>query len=115
MLLRNIFLKSLRDNRAGLLAWGGGITLLTAIGTSQYPLVISGTGAERARMAAEVAKAFQAFSFLMGEISALDTIGGFITTRVISFVPVMMSLWIAIVGVGLIRGEEQQGALDMLL
>ncbi len=66
-------------------------------------------------MAAEVAKAFQAFSFLMGEITALDTIGGFLTTRVISFVPVMMSLWVAIVAVGLIRGEEQVGALDMLL
>src|SRR5688500_7440127 len=115
MLLRNIFLKSLRDNRVGLITWGAGLGLLTVAGASQYPQVIGGTGPERQRMAEEVAKAFQAFSFLIGEITALDTIGGFLTTRVLSFVPVMIGLWVAIVAVGLIRGEEQQGALDMLL
>ena len=114
MMLRNIFLKSLRDNRAGVLVWGAGFGLLTAVGAAQYTQII-GQGPERARLAAELAKAFQAFSFVLGEITALDTIGGFITTRVLGFAPVMLGLWVAIVAVGLIRGEEQQGALDMLL
>src|SRR5688500_20213447 len=66
-------------------------------------------------MAAEVAKAFQAFSFLIGEITSLESIGGFLTTRILSFVPLLLCLWVAIVAVGLTRGEEQNGALDMLL
>ena len=66
-------------------------------------------------MVADAAKAFQAFTFLIGEITSLDTIGGYVTTRVLGFAPVLLGLWVAIVGVGLIRGEEQQGALDVLL
>ncbi|HYP41375.1 MAG TPA: ABC transporter permease subunit, partial [Chloroflexia bacterium] len=114
MMLRSIFLKSLRDNWAGVLGWGAGLAVFMLVGAAQYPQVI-GTGEMRTRMAAEVAKAFQAFSFLLGEITALDNIGGFLTTRILGFVPVMLALWIAVVAIGLIRGEEQQGALDMLL
>ncbi|HEX9987212.1 MAG TPA: ABC transporter permease subunit [Chloroflexia bacterium] len=115
MMLRSIFLKSLRDNRAGVLGWGAGFGFIMLVGAAQYPQVIGGAGEMRARMAAEMAKAFQAFSFMLGEITALDTIGGFLTTRILGFVPVMLALWIAVVAIGLIRGEEQQGALDMLL
>src|SRR4051794_13142936 len=112
--LGNIFLKTLRDNRSGMLAWGAGMGLLMALTTSQYTQLI-GVGAERQRMAAEAAKAFQAFSFLIGDITSLDTLGGFVTTRVLGFIPVVIGLWAAVVGAGLIRGEEQTGALDVLL
>lgn len=98
-----------------MLVWGTGLGLIMAIGTAEYTGIVGGVGADRARMAADAAKAFQAFSFLLGEITSIDTIGGFITTRVLSFAPVLLGLWVAIVGVGLIRGEEQQGALDVLL
>ncbi len=115
MMLRNIFTKSLRDTRTGTLVWGIGLALIVAVGASQYAQIITGTGADRAKLVTEVTKAFQAFSFLMGEITSLDSIGGFLTVRILIFIPVMLGLWAAIVAAGLIRGEEQQGSLDVLL
>lgn len=115
MMLRNIFTKTLRDNLAGILAWGGGLAALLAIGASQYTQLMGGIGPERQKIAEEFTKAFQAFGFLIGEITSLDTMGGFITTRVLGFVPVFVGMWVAITAAGLIRGEEQTGALDALL
>src|SRR5689334_21861592 len=60
-ILANIFRKSLRDNRTGVLVWGAGTGLIMAVGAAQYSQVIGGVVPERARMAAEAAKAFQAF------------------------------------------------------
>ncbi len=92
MLLRNIFLKSLRDNRTGVLVWGAGLGLILGVGAAQYSQVIGGIGEERARMIADATKAFQAFSFLIGEITSLDTIGGYVTMRVLSFAPVAWAM-----------------------
>src|SRR5215203_2466189 len=114
-LLKNIFLKTIRDNLAPALAWGTGVALIVAVGATQYGQIISGVGADRQRMIAEATKALQAFSFLTGEVTDISTIGGFLTARVLGFIPLMFALWAAVVGVGLIRGEEQNGALDVLL
>src|SRR2546423_4274155 len=114
-LFANIFLKTLRDNRAGILGWGLGMAALMLAGAAQFPLVIQGTGAERARNIEEITKAFQAFSFMTGDISSIGTIGGYVTTRILGLVPTMLSLWAVVVGVGLIRGEEQQSTLEVLL
>ena len=46
-LLTSIFLKTLRDNRAGILGWGLGMAAIMVAGAAQFPLVIQGTGAER--------------------------------------------------------------------
>src|SRR5438128_1783639 len=102
-LLKNIFLKTLRDNRAGMIGWGVGFGLIMLIGVTQYNQVIGGTGAARAKSIEEMSKAFQAFSFLLGEITALGTIGGFITARFLGFVSMVFALWALVVGVGLIR------------
>jgi ABC-2 type transport system permease protein len=114
-LLKNIFLKTIRDNLAPALAWGTGVALIVAVGATQYGQIISGVGADRQRMIAEATKALQAFSFLTGEVNDISTIGGFLTARVLGFIPLMFALWAAVVGVGLVRGEEQNGALDVLL
>jgi ABC-2 type transport system permease protein len=111
----NVFLKTLRDNRAGMLGWGLGMAFLMFAGAAQFPLVIQGTGAERAKNIEEISKAFQAFSFMTGEITSIGTIGGYVTTRILGLVPTMLALWTLVVGVGLIRGEEEQGTLEVLL
>jgi ABC-2 type transport system permease protein len=85
------------------------------ITAAQYPTLVGPAGPGREQLAAETAKAFQAFSFLIGDITSLDTMGGFVTTRALGYLPVVFGLWAAVVGAGLIRGEEQDGALDVLL
>src|SRR5437870_4658765 len=111
-MLRNVFLKTLRDNRLGIVGWGLGLGLLLLIGASQYAQLLGPPGAARDQQAAQMAQLLQSFSLLIGEIVPVTTLGGFITVRVMGFVPVMLSLWTIVVGVSLIRGEEERGALD---
>jgi len=113
--LHNVFLKTLRDHRAGTLAWSIGLAAMLIAGVSQYPQVMGSIGPGRAQAVAEMTKALQAFSFLTGEVTSLETVGGFITARVLGFVPLVLALWAALMAVGVIRGEEQQGTLDLLL
>lgn len=115
LLLANIYTKTIRDNRAGMLGWGLGIAAIMVIGSSQYGQIISGTLEERRRLAAEFARAFEGFSFLIGDIVGLETIGGFVTTRIMGFIPVMIGLWAIVLAVGVLRGEEQNGSMDVLL
>ncbi len=114
-MLRNLFLKTLRDSRWGMLIWGGGLALLLFVSAAEYPVFIASVGAGRELQLAQLSKALQAFSFLTGDFVPIDTLGGFITTRALGFIPLLLGLWAAIVGVGLIRGEEELGALDLVL
>lgn len=114
-MLRNIFFKTLRDNRVAVLLWGLGLGLIVIVGISQYPDLMGGPEGQRAQMAAEMTKLLQAYSFMLGEIVPITTLGGFITVRLLSQIPVMLGLWMLVAGVGLIRGEEEPGTLDVLL
>ena len=114
-MLRNIFLKTLRDNRGAMLIWGLGLGLIVIIGISQYPALLGGPEGQRAQMAAEMTKLLQAYSFMLGEIVPITTLGGFITVRLVTQIPVILGLWALVAGVGLIRGEEEPGTLDVLL
>lgn len=114
MWLRNIFMKTLRDNRLGALIWGTLMAMVVGVGTTQYGQVM-GQGADRERLIAEAGQALRAFSFLLGEITDLSTIGGFITARLMGFLPVVLALWAAVAGVGAMRGEEQNGTMEIML
>ncbi len=114
-MLRNIFLKTLRDNRWGILAVGLGLGLVLLVTITSYPSLFTGSAAERARQTAEFSALLKSFGALLGEAVPIDTIGGFLTFRSLGFLPVLVGLWAVIVAAGLIRGEEEQGALDVLL
>src|SRR4051812_6415451 len=114
-MLRNIFLKTLRDNRLGIIGWGLGLGLLLLVGASQYAQLLGPAGPARGGQAAQMSQLLQSFSLLVGEIVPVTTLGGVVTLRGVGFVPVMLSLWAIVVGVSLIRGEEERGALEVLL
>src|SRR6478672_483232 len=101
-MLRNVFLKTLRDNRLGMFGWGLGLGLLLLVGASQYAQLLGPAGPARDAQAAEMSQLLQSFSVLIGEIVPVTTLGGFVTVRVMGFVPVMLSLWVIVVGVSVI-------------
>jgi ABC-2 type transport system permease protein len=115
MFLRNVFFKTVRDMRVGILAWGLGLGFLIFVGVTQYSQILAGLGAGRAKAIADMTQAFKSFGFLVGEITNIGTLGGFVTVRVLGITPTMLALWAAIVAAGLIRGEEQQGTMEVLL
>lgn len=115
MWLRNVFTKTLRDQGWGVIGWGLAMAMLLLVGASQYKELVGDVGPEREQLIAELSKALQSFAFLIGEITDLGTMGGFITVRLLSFVPLMIALWAAVAGVGAIRGEEQNGSMEVLI
>ena len=50
MWLRNIFTKTLRDLRTGVIGWGLGLAVLLVVGATQYHDLIGGIGPERQRL-----------------------------------------------------------------
>jgi ABC-2 type transport system permease protein len=113
-MLRNIFLKTLRDYRFQVLIWGGGLGLLMLVYGPAYNSVF-GPGPNRAKIIEDYKKSFESFSMLTGKVSDLDTFGGFITAKVGSAIPILLGIWALLAGSNIIRGEEERGNLDLLL
>ncbi len=82
-LLTNIFLKTLRDNRAGVIGWGIAMMLAMLVGASQYPQIVGAAGPERERTVVQLTQTLRAFSFMTGEVTAIGTLGGFVTARLL--------------------------------
>jgi ABC-2 type transport system permease protein len=109
-MLRNIFLKTLRDNRWGTLLWGLGIGAMLGIVVTEYVTFVG-----RPESLAAFTQAYQAFGFLVGEYVPIDTLGGFLTIEAGVYTTDFLAIWLAVMGVAVIRGEEEPGTLDALL
>lgn len=109
-MLRNIFLKTLRDLRWSILVWSVGLGIIVTTDIVFYPQY-----SQNPQQLSEMTKAYEAFGFLLGETVPVNTLGAFLTLETLAYFPVMLGLWGIVAGVGLIRGEEEQGALDMLM
>jgi len=103
---RSIFLKSLRDARVGILGWGIGLGLLMLIGVSAFPTTDEGKAALQA-----LAPTFTWYA----EPISIDTLGGYVTWRIVPVVGILLAVWALLAGSRTLRGEEETGSLDMLL
>lgn len=112
MLLKNVFLKNLRDNRNSLLWWGGGLGLLMLAIPSGYDSLFTGT--DRAAAIKQVEQLTNSFSFLLGKAYDLQVLGGYIDYRMPIFA-VILCIYTLLAGSVLVRGEEERGSLDLVL
>ncbi|HEU5228259.1 MAG TPA: ABC transporter permease subunit, partial [Ktedonobacteraceae bacterium] len=109
MMFRTIWSKTLRDYRIPIIAWGLGIAFLLFAVFAAYTQ-IQGTSST-----ATLNQLAQSARFLADPID-LGTPAGYATWRVMSFsVPILLAIWALLAGARLIRGEEERGALDLLL
>ena len=107
-MFRNVYLKTLRDYRVGILGWGTGmglILLITMASVSQ----VTGTPEARAEL---VALAGQ-FAWNAAAI-AVDTVGGYAMFKIGMFV-FLVVIWPILLGSRALRGEEERGSMDVLL
>ncbi|MBI4328592.1 MAG: ABC transporter permease subunit [Chloroflexi bacterium] len=112
-MLRNVFWKSLRDQRRALAWWGIGLVLLAVTTLLFYPAI---------RDSQElIQQAMQAFpkellAIFAGEVTDIASPVGFLNTQLFFFMAPLLFLAFAIAfGSGAIAGEEERGTLDLLL
>lgn len=111
-MLRNVFLKSLRDQRRALMWWGIGLVALTVLTTLFYPSFRDATGLDELydQMPEALAKAFA------GEFSDFTSPEGFLNSQLLFFIAPLLFLVFGVgFGSGAIAGEEARGTLGLLL
>ncbi len=108
MLFRNIYLKSLRDYRIGILGWGLGIGLLIFVVLSSFPSLV-----ETPQARASLVSLGPSFAWIAEPIK-IDTPGGYATFKY-GFTVLVMALWPLLASSRMLRGEEDRGSMDVLL
>jgi ABC-2 type transport system permease protein len=107
-MFRSVFSKSLRDYRVAILGWGIGLGLLVYF---YYATILSQLAGSSSAQLQQIAEQFSFF----GETVEANTPGGYITFKIMGSVPVVLGIWAVLAGARMTRGEEESGALDILL
>ena len=108
MFFRSVYLKTLRGFRVPILGWGGGLGLLLFAVLAAVPTVLA-TASARAAIVA-LGPQFAWFA----EPVKLDTPGGYATWKYGLTIMVVV-IWPILAQTGMLRGEEERGAMDVLL
>jgi ABC-2 type transport system permease protein len=106
---RSIFTKSLRDYRWAILGWGIGLGLVVYSQYVTYGQLYGSPGS-----AASLRQVAAQFRFV-GDPIALNTPGGYAQFRAMGLVAVFLGIWTVLAGARMTRGEEERGAMDILL
>ncbi len=113
MFLRNLFFKSLLDNRRGLVWWVLGVVLLSAAMTSFYPS-ISTNDAIQDYVDAFDPDLLALFGFT--ELMDITSGPGYLNAEMFSFmVPVLVIIFAVSLGAAAIAGEEDKRTMELLL
>jgi ABC-2 type transport system permease protein len=108
VLLRSIYLKTLRDYRVAILGWGIGMGLVIVSPMASVGTLIS-TPAARAQLASLAAQ----FKWAADPVAA-GTIGGYATFKIGIFI-FLLAVWPLLAASRMLRGDEERGSLDVLL
>ncbi len=103
---RAIWSKSLRGYRVAILAWGIGLGILL--------MATAAASASVATAAGQLSQMTQSFSFF-GNPVAIGTPQGYTTFKFLGLAPLLLGIWMVIAGAHLTRGDEETGALDLVL
>jgi ABC-2 type transport system permease protein len=114
MMLRSVFLKTFRDQRVAIIAWGGGLGLLvvaTAVGYLEtYPQLDA-----RRELARQIEGGLSITQVFYGEPHRIETLAGFVEWRGLGLAPVLLGLFMVFAATGVTRGAEQGGRLETVV
>ena len=110
-MLRNVYLKTLRDSRRSILFYSIGAAALGLYVTLFYPTIRDATGFTD--FLEDLPEVFQS---LIGDAETYTTAEGFLNAEVFSFMgPLIVSVFAIVAGTAAIAGEEESHTLDQLL
>jgi ABC-2 type transport system permease protein len=105
----SVFLKSLWDQRKAMLGWGLGLAGLAYLTLLFFPSIGSNPEFD------ELFKQMPQLKGFLGDVGAFDTIEGFVTSQFLSFMPVILTIYMVMAAAGTITGEIESGTMDYLL
>ncbi len=110
-MLRNLLLKTLRDQRIPVLAYGLGLGALALLIVAIYP-AFAASGAELEEAMENLPDAYKAFT---GGVLSLTEFDGYLVSQYLIILPLILAIFAIIEGTGALRGEEERGTMDTLL
>jgi ABC-2 type transport system permease protein len=108
VLLKSIYLKTLRDYRVAIAGWGIGMGLTIVSPMASVAALIKTPEAR-----AQLASLAQQFKWAADPVAA-GTVGGYATFKIGIFI-MLMAVWPLLAASRTLRGEESTGVLDVLL
>ena len=111
LLLRSLFLKTIRDLRGQIWGWGLGTGSLAVMVAALYPTFKDQMGIY-VQMLSNYPPALTAF---FGDVTNIAEWSGWLGIEFFSWIPPMLAVFAVVVGTGLVAGEEEKGTLDLLL
>jgi ABC-2 type transport system permease protein len=110
-MLQNLLLKTLRDQRIPVLAYGLGLGALALLIIAIYPS-FAASGAELEEAMKNLPDAYKAFT---GGVLSLTEFDGYLVSQYLIILPLILAIFAIIEGTGALRGEEERGTMDTLL
>ena len=109
-MLRNVFTKSLRDQRWALLGWSIGVVLLVVVESSIWPTMRDMPNFD------ELLKGYPDAMKRLFDLDAMETATGFLNAELFTLVlPMLFIIFAVSRGARMIAGEEERGNLDVIL
>jgi ABC-2 type transport system permease protein len=111
MLLRSLFLKTVRDMQGQIWGWGLGLGSLGVMVIALWPAFKDQVGAYM-QIFQGMPAALTAF---FGDFSQMGSWSGWLQIEFFSYVPPILAVFAVAAGTGIIAGEEERGTLELLL
>lgn len=111
--LGSVFGKAFRDSRRAAILLGGLFGLVFLVTASQVATQFD-TVAARLVVATQLQGLPPVFQGMLGEPIGIERLGGFMSWRILNFLPVMVGIWAVVALSGTLAGELGRGSMDML-
>jgi putative exporter of polyketide antibiotics len=111
--LGSIFGKSFRDSRRAALVVGVAVGLIV-VGTAATLAAEFDTVEKRMAIAAQMGSLPAIFQGMLGEMIAIERLGGFLSWRTINFLPILFGIWTVAALSGTLAGELARGSMEFL-
>ncbi len=111
-MLRTLFGKSLRDQRAGILGWGLGLGAMAVLLLTNYNRVLQNPALSLDAYWESFPEAMRAF---FGNVASITTLSGFLRVEILAYLPLLLALFTVGHASAALVGEEERGILDLVL
>ncbi len=111
--LGSVFGKAFRDSRRTAIALGAVVAVVLLVTAAQVAQQFE-TVAARLAFARDLQGLPPIFQGMLGEPISIERLGGFLSWRILNFMPVMLGIWSVIALSGTLAAELGRGSMDLL-